>query len=191
MNGAFSFLNAKPKTLPRINAELPQIFVELGQCLWVSTTLVAQVSLCHHSFHHLLFWGAGNNTGQVRFYNNLTLLILEHRFSFGAVTVIELGDGKPAFNRVAKIDRLPKTKVHFGRQPPDLAADLCDQAGYQKSVTNAAEEILYLGKAIVKMHGIIVLADIRKSHRVLFREGSGNGKTVAAIQPRNRFFSNM
>lgn len=106
----------------------------------------------------------------MRFYDNLILLVFEHRLSLGSIPVIKLSDGKTTFYCVTKIYRLLETKIHSRCQPANLSADLSEQAGNQKSMTNSAMKIFYLCEAMIKMDRVIVSADIRKSHRILFRE---------------------
>ncbi len=106
----------------------------------------------------------------MRFYDNLILLVFEHRLSFGSITLIKLSDGKTTFYCVTKIYWLLETEIHPRCQPANLSADLSEYAGNEKSMTNSAMKISYLCKAMIKMHRVIVSADIRKSHRILFRE---------------------
>jgi hypothetical protein len=127
----------------------------------------------------------------MRFYDDFTVLIFEDRLSFSPITVIKVSDGKTTFYCVPKIHRLLETKTHSRRQPTNLSADLSEYADNQEPVTNPAMKILYLCKPMIKMHGVIVSADVRKRNHILFREGACNGKRVASLQPCNRFFPDV
>ena len=113
------------------------------------------------------------------FYDDFVLLVFEDGLGLGSITVVDFGDGKRTFYRVAKIYRFLKTKIHSGGQPADLPADLCGQAGDRKAVANSATKILCAGEVIIEMDRIVVAAEVGEGQGVLFGEGTGNGERVA------------
>src|SRR5262249_42462216 len=124
----------------------------------------------HHDLHDAPFRKAGRNASYICFYDSFIPLVFEHHLSFGSVAVIKLGDSEATFYCVPKIYRLLETKIHSRCQPPNLSTDLIEKAGNQESLTNWAMKILRLCKAKIKMHRVIVSADVRKSRRIVFHE---------------------
>src|SRR6267142_3565580 len=99
---------------------------------------ISVISFGAHGFYDLSFLEAWDDAGQMGFYDDLVLLILEDGFGFGLVVVVNLGNGEGTFYGVAKIYGLLEAKIHSGSQPADLSADLGGQIGNSESVTNSA-----------------------------------------------------
>ena len=138
----------------------------------ISKTFVSRVSFGDHGFHDTPFGEAGDDTSYNRLYDNFVLLVLEDRFGFGPITVVNLRDGHGTFYDVPKIDRALETKSHSRGQPADLSANFRDHAGHQESMTNAGTKVFCAGEAIIKMDGIIVSTGVGKGEGVLFGEGA-------------------
>lgn len=130
------------------------------------------ISFDGYGFHEASLWEAWNDASQGCFYDDLVVLVLEDRLGFGSIAVVNLRDGKGTVYCLAEIYRPLETKIHSGGQPADLSADLGDEAGNQEPMTNAAAKVFDAGKAIIKMHRIVVFAEVRKGERILFREGA-------------------
>src|SRR5882757_6463931 len=113
------------------------------------------------------------------FYDDFVLLILEDGFGFGSVAVVDFGDGKGTIYCVAEIYRPLETKSHAGGQPADLPADLGGQTGDGKAVANSTTKSFRVCVAIIKVHGIVVAAEVGEGQHVLFGECAGNSKRVA------------
>jgi len=143
------------------------------------STLIGGVAFGEHGLEDLLFWGSRDDAGYVGLDDDFVLLVLENGFGFGAVAVVEFGDGEAAFDGIAEIDWLFEAKIHFRGEPADLSADFGEHACDEEAVADAGAKILCRGEAVVEMDGVVVPADFGHSHRVLFGERAGDGEGVA------------
>jgi hypothetical protein len=154
-----------------------------------SAIFVCGIAFGGHLLHDALFCWTGDGSGQVRFDYDFVLLIFEENLGLLAIAVINLGDGEATFDGVAEIDGLPETKIHGGCEPAELTADFGEQAGNQEPVADWATKFLRLGETLVKMDGVIIAADFREGHRVLFGERARDGERVPWLQACDCFYA--